>query len=133
MANDIVDIDFIKNRILELRNTTSLSDRKLSIALDYNPSFIKEILSGRNKPSLDALINICDYFHITLFDFFNIEVDNIILYKEIYNELKRLCGDDLYKVLSFLKVLQPQDYQTLVSIINRYCKSMRWYHWQKKS
>jgi len=60
--------------------------RKLSIALGYNPSFIKEILSGRNKPSLDALINICDYFHITLFDFFNIEVDNIILYKEIYNE-----------------------------------------------
>ncbi len=120
MRNDNIDMDFIKNRILELRNTTSLSDRKLSMDLGYNPSFIKEILSGRNKPSLDALINICDYFHISLFDFFDTEINHPILYKEIYRELERLCGNDLYKLLTFLKILEPQDYQTLLSIINRF-------------
>lgn len=123
MRYDDIDIDFIRNRILQLRNTSPLSDRKLSLALGYNPSFIKEILSGRNKPSLDSLINICDYFHISLFDFFNVDVHYPILYKEIYKELERLCGDDLHKLLAFLKILQPQDYQMILSIINRFYQS----------
>lgn len=123
MSNDNIDINFVKNRILELRNTTSLSDRKLSAELGYNPSFIKEILSGKNKPSLDALINICDYFHISLSDFFDTEINNPILYKEIYRELERLCGNDLSKIIPFLKTLQPQDYQALRSIINRLINS----------
>lgn len=123
MDDNFIDMEFIRGRILELRNTTTLSDRKLSLELGYNPSYIKEILAGRNKPTLEGVLNICDYFKITITEFFDKDNDNPVLMKEIYRELARISNNNLIELHSILKVLQPQDYNALVSLLKRYSKS----------
>lgn len=112
-------MNFIRKRIIELEKSSNLSERKLSIELGYNPSYLKEIKSGRSNPSLEALLNICEYFNITPLEFFDTELTNPVIFKEIYMELKRLCNDDMDKFLNILKNISPSDLSTFIHFINK--------------
>ena len=114
-----IDMDFIRKRIIELEKSSNLSERKLSIELGYNPSYLKEIKSGRSKPSLEALLNICDFFEITLFEFFYSDMNNPITSKKIYDELIRLSNNNLDKFLFILETMKPEDFNAFINLIDR--------------
>jgi transcriptional regulator with XRE-family HTH domain len=120
MDNQYIDTNFVRQRISELRIAANISERKLSLDLGYNPSYIKEISAGRSKPSLDALFDICAYFNITPYEFFNDEIKSPVYIRKIYLELNRLFKNDMAKAMELLTVLEPEHIDTLLDFLSKY-------------
>ena len=72
-----MDECFIRDRIDELRRARGVSEARMSLDIGRTKSYIQNIRCGKSNPSLEALTDICDYFGITLGEFFDRE-------KEIY-------------------------------------------------
>ena len=58
------------NRFKEIRKQYGISAYKLTTDLEMNRSTISAIETGKNLPSLQLLEKFCDYFNITLSEFF---------------------------------------------------------------
>lgn len=56
---------YIRARIEELRLKSNLSEYQLSLDLGRSAGYIQSISSGRTLPSMQAFLEICDYFDIT--------------------------------------------------------------------
>jgi len=63
----------IGDRITELRMAHGESEYKLSLEIGQSRSYIGMVVAGKITPSLPALANICEYYHISLSEFFNAE------------------------------------------------------------
>ena len=124
--DNYVDMDFIRNRIFELRISQNLSERKLSLNLGYNPSYIKDISTGKTKSSIDGLLNICDYFKITPSEFFDTDIKNPIYMHEICSELNnKLNNNDIENLLKILKVLKSHHLRTFFDFLKQYIKQYK--------
>ena len=53
-------MDEFKDRLLELIKSKNISASELSKKINVQRSNISHILSGRNKPSLDFVLKLCD-------------------------------------------------------------------------
>jgi transcriptional regulator with XRE-family HTH domain len=102
------DINFVAKRIYELRIQKNISSRKLSLELGLSNSYITQIENGQKMPSLENLINICNYFNITLADFFSTMGNN----ESISPEIKA--------VVESLKTLSPEDIGLIRKITERF-------------
>ena len=51
-----MDIDHIKNRILEFLRSENITSAQFAQEIGVQPSGISHIISGRNKPSLDFIV-----------------------------------------------------------------------------
>lgn len=58
------------NRIREIRNNKKISAREMSLDLGQNVNYINLIENGKRQPSIQGLFLICEYFHISICDFF---------------------------------------------------------------
>lgn len=65
-----MDVSFIGQRITELRMKRGDSEYEMSLSLGNSKSYIQGITSGKTLPSMEQLFNICDYFQISLAEFF---------------------------------------------------------------
>lgn len=54
------------NRILDLIEQTGLSDAAFSQQISIGNGIIGKWRSGKQKPSLDAVIKIADFFHVSI-------------------------------------------------------------------
>lgn len=61
--------------------------------------YINQLESGRLTPSVDFIINFCDYFKITLSEFFDEGKKYPLEYKELFENLNKLSKEEL-KVIS---------------------------------
>lgn len=99
----------IGNRIKELRKLNNVSANKLAMALNIDPSNISKIENGVSKPSLDLLMKICDYFQISMADFFSDGINTEVLSDEIkellYNS-KNLTKEQLKAVNNLIKAFK---------------------------
>jgi len=86
---------FISNRFATIRNAHNISARKLSIEMGQSTEYINQIENGRKMPSLEGLFNFCDYFKITISEFFDVTQKYPVQYKEIINELNKLDSEEL--------------------------------------
>lgn len=68
-----IDEKFINDRIIQLRTQKGVSARDMSLSIGQNKNYINIIENGGNLPSMNGLILICEYFGITLKEFFDIE------------------------------------------------------------
>jgi len=66
-------LDFIIKRIQTLRDAKGISARDLSLSLGQNEGYINKIETKQGKPSIEGLTYICEYFKITLAEFFDEE------------------------------------------------------------
>lgn len=98
-----MDLDFIRNRITELRLPKQISEYQLSLDLGQCKSYIQGITSGKALPSVKQLYNICDYFNISLSQFFDDDKPSSLLFCTTVNALKEL--DDCELIL-FYNLLQ---------------------------
>lgn len=63
--------DFARNRITQLRLQKGGSEYQMSYDLGHSRGYIYNISSGKSLPPLSELFAICDYFGITLAEFFD--------------------------------------------------------------
>lgn len=98
-----IDIDFVKYRIAFLRNKVGVSARDMSLSIGQNENYINRIETGIMKPSLNGLALICEYFNITLKEFFDVENKNPTAINELIEEVKNLDNDAVIDLTNFVR------------------------------
>ena len=99
--------EFVANRIKQLRKQKKISAREMSLAIGQNVNYINRIERNYNRPSLQGLFYICEYFDISPQEFFDNESNsNPIALQEAMRELAALDNDNLLLVISLAKALQ---------------------------
>lgn len=98
-----IDENFIKERIAQLREAKGVSARDMSLSIGQNGSYINSIENGKVLPSVKGLIYICEYFEVSLKEFFDEENTNPTLIQNIDNELKNLDNKQLELILEIIK------------------------------
>lgn len=96
---------FIQNRIANIRNANNISARKLSLELGQSSEYINQIENGKNIPSIEGLINFCEYFKISIGEFFEQEFEYPIQYKDIIKNLNKLDAIELEKVGDIIRLI----------------------------
>lgn len=96
---------FIIDRITELRLAYKVSEYQMSLELGMSKSYIQSITSGKNLPSARQLLNIADYFGLSLSEFFS-ESEKMTLAQS--------------KAISSIQSMNDQDVKLLLEIIERF-------------
>ena len=89
---------YVRDKIRSLRETNNVTARDLSLSLGLGHAYISQVESGGHLPSLEVLEYICDYFQITLSEFFDMGNMNPDIVNKIINELKYLDKQTLESV-----------------------------------
>lgn len=98
-------VEFIKERITQLRLQKGVSEYKMSYDLGHSKGYINNISSGKSLPSMAEFLTICEYFEITPIEFFDTENKNPKLTNQIMLELNQLSEDDLHLIRTMIKRL----------------------------
>lgn len=98
-----IDEKFINERIYSLRMQKGISARDLSLSIGQSENYINKIENGKALPSLHGLILICEYFGITLKEFFDTENTSPNDLNELINEVKSLSNEAIKSLTAFVK------------------------------
>lgn len=90
---------FIRDRISELRIQKGISEYKMSYDLGHSKSYIQSISSGRALPSMSEFLYICEYFGITPKEFFDTEIDDPFLMRQLLASASKLNEEDMMTLL----------------------------------
>lgn len=63
--------EFVMERVMILRTAKKVSARDMSLSLGMSENYINHLENGKLLPSLEVIDYICDYFHISIHDFFS--------------------------------------------------------------
>ena len=101
-----MEMDFIRNRITELRVKKGISEYQLSYDLGHSKNYIHNIVTGYSQPSVKELLYLIDTLGITPRLFFDEETEyrNPILVQEIIDGIKSMNDQDLEAVLLMRKI-----------------------------
>lgn len=91
----MINEDFVRNRLTELRQNKGVSEYKMSLDLGHSKGYIQGISSGRALPSLAEFLYICDYLGISPVDFFDEESAYPEQINRIAEKMKTLSEADL--------------------------------------
>ncbi len=97
-----MDENFIAKRITELRLKKNVSEYRMSLELGQSKSYVQGITSGKAYPSVKQLFNICDYFGITLAEFFDENTDDPQRIHTVLELSKQLTSDDLDRIIDLM-------------------------------
>ena len=97
--------DFIR-RLVELRRNKGVSAREMSLSIGQAPSYINNIETGVNFPSMTAFFYICDFLGVTPSEFFDMENTNPIKSRELLEATKGLKNEQLDSLISIAKNLK---------------------------
>ena len=100
-----MDIEFVRERITQLRVQKGVSEYKMSYDLGHSRGYINNISSGKTLPSMTEFFAICDYFGITPVEFFDAKASNPKLSKNVRSALEQLDEADLELTLANIKRL----------------------------
>lgn len=87
MSDTIMNDAYIRKRLFELIDNSSISATKLSEELNLNKGYLGDVRRHRQSVPYDVLASICDFYHITLSEFFDPDYS----LKEPYREINLLC------------------------------------------
>ena len=97
--------DFIR-RLVDLRMNKGVSAREMSLSIGQAPSYINNIETGVNFPSMTAFFYICDFLGVTPSEFFDMENTNPIKSRELLEATKGLKNEQLDSLISIAKNLK---------------------------
>lgn len=100
-----MDIEFVRDRITQLRVQKGVSEYKMSYDLGHSRGYINNISSGKTLPSMTEFFAICDYFGITPVEFFDTKASNPKLSQSVLSALEQLDEEDLALTLTNVKRL----------------------------
>lgn len=101
-----MDVEFVRQRITELRLQKGVSEHRMSLDLGHARSYVHGIVSGKTLPSMTEFLYICEYFDITPAQFFDYNEKDVLLMAEIHRECKKLKIEDKKRILDLVKRLQ---------------------------
>ena len=96
---------WISKRIEDLREIKGVSAREMSRRIIREENYIRRIETGKMKPSLPVLHDICQYLGISLKDFFEDESENPMELNEIIRLLKTLKRRELDCIKTMTELL----------------------------
>ena len=96
--------NFIGERITSLRLNEGISEYKLSKNIGKCNNYINKVASGSITPTLDSMLAICEYFGITLAQFFQDESTSVSLTAE--------------KIIAIVPHISEDKLQSLLTIVN---------------
>lgn len=96
-------IDFVKERITQLRLAKGVSEYQMSYDLGHSRGYINNISSGKSMPSLVEFFSICDYFGITPQAFFDVEHEEPALAEKTIEEIRHMDDEDILLILTLIK------------------------------
>lgn len=89
-----MDVQFIRDRISQLRTNQGISEYKMSLDLGHSKSYVQSISSGKALPSMSEFLYICEYLGVTPKEFFDGDVaDPQMIQKLVTVSLKLSPGD----------------------------------------
>ncbi len=100
-----MDKEFLRHRVYQIRNSKEISARNLSLELGMSSEYINQLESGKLTPSIDFLINFCNYFEISLSDFFDCGNKYPTKIKQIVECLSKLNNDEFNLVCNLIELL----------------------------
>ncbi len=100
-----MDIEFVRERITQLRLKKGVSEYKMSYDLGHSRGYINNISSGKTLPSMTEFLAVCEYFEITPAEFFDDRHRDPKLSREVVNALAELDEEDLQLTLANVRRL----------------------------
>lgn len=100
-----MDRKFVKERYAKIRLAHNISARKLSLELGQSREYINQIENGNALPSLEGLFNFCDFFKISLSEFFEEKLNFPVEYEQIIEELNKMDLLEIKLVYDMLKLI----------------------------
>lgn len=97
--------EFVRERITSLRMKKGVSEYQMSYDLGHSRGYINNISSGKSLPSVAELFAICDYFSITLSEFFTEGDDDPRLGRELTALISQLDSSDRLLIKSLAERL----------------------------
>lgn len=119
---------YIREKIIELKNKNykDIADTALSELIGFSSSYLAQIISGKTLPSFKALKKICDFFQITLRDFFNEEVEIINSTEFLSIKLnEKLRPESIAILMQLIDSVDEKDINDLLSVCNRMIESRK--------
>lgn len=103
-----MDIEFVRERITQLRLQKDVSEYKMSYDLGHSRGYINNISSGKTLPSMTEFFAICEYFGITPQEFFNKNASAPQKTKALLKELEKLSPEQTEHILQIVKDLNSK-------------------------
>ena len=100
-----MDIEFVRERITQLRIAKGVSEYKMSYDLGHSRGYINNISSGKTLPSMTEFLAVCEYFEITPGEFFDERHRDPKLTREVLSALEELDEEDLKLTLANVRRL----------------------------
>lgn len=82
-------------RITELRLAKNISEYRMSLELGLGKGYIQGITSGKYQPSFKQLLNIADFFNMSLSEFFDEGVHDPPQIRKIVQNLREMSDEDI--------------------------------------
>ena len=73
--------------------------------MGMSSEYINQIETGKLRPSLEFIANFCDYFKITVAEFFDGGVEYPVEYRALISDLNKLSREELGQITGFVKML----------------------------
>ena len=110
-------IQFVRDRITQLRLEKGVSERAMSHALGHGDSYIRQISSGKMSPQLASFFDICEYLGVTPVEFFDIGNENPEALNRLLRELKNFSSYDQERLSKFFAKISPESLRQLLDWI----------------
>lgn len=115
-----MDKKFIGERITKLRMQKDISERELSLNLGKAHNYIYSISSGKILPTMESFLDICDYFEITPSDFFDEQIENPPLTRNILKELNKFSEKEVSLLLEILETAEPDFIKSYLEFMDKF-------------
>ena len=99
-------LDFISKRISALRDSRNVSARELSLSIGNDKNYINRVENKVVKPSIEGLVYVCDYFGITLAEFFDDGTQSPLDMKELIDTARGMSADSLKTVIDVMRKIK---------------------------
>lgn len=105
-----MDIEFVRQRITELRLKRDISEYQLSYDLGHSKNYIHNIVAGHSHPSVKELLYLIELLGVSPRDFFDEQTEfrNPYLAKQIMDGIKEMPDGDLEAVLLMIRRLNDK-------------------------
>ena len=102
---------YIRNRVKGLREQKGVSEYKMSKDIDCSDSYVHNFMMGKSLPSHVELFIMCEYFDISLSDFYDTKKRNPVLVNKALDIFSKLDDKDMKLVLGILDRFEGKEEQ----------------------
>lgn len=103
-----MDVQFIRDRISQLRTNQGISEYKMSLDLGHSKSYVQSISSGKALPSMSEFLYICEYLGVTPKEFFDGDVAYPQMIQQLIFLAQELSPNDLAMLVELTARLIPK-------------------------